>query len=765
MNKELFQVLDQMRNRPQLFNILDVMQEAKKRNIAFNYDDLRELISRDSRSGLFVPPAFLVEFVTSYFRDAGVKSVLDCWCGSGVFLSAMAKQYKPSKIIGINRSNTENELAQFLESEYPIEWQLGDPLSALDNMSGRFESIVCAPPFGMRSEKHLFNFGEEKIELVDDYSTLLLLKASLLLQDMGTALFILPQRFLFDRNEKRVIQNLNRFGLWIDAIFQLPSGTFYPVTQISGVMVVARKQPRDKVFVGEISSDVNQHKVLLANHRSRKAGKSPQLGALVELESFRSFASLVHEYEVNEISRTMSMSPVAISEICTEINLPKRVAGEEFQEISNSVYLPSIGTSPAITSRKDFRVKPQNYIQLILDQNKAIATYVAAFFNTPLGRKIRDSISSGMIISKISKSALLATTIFLPETSVQAEVIGTQSVITDMESTLDILSRNLWNRPRKYKEIQKSIKAIQPKDDFEKWVDTLPFPVGSILWSYQADVDVEHKIDNLFFFFEALTEFVAVILLSAYASNKDFYAQHSQEWIQTDPKHSDWILESSFGGWRILGERLAKVTRSLKSTEDKEAREVLYSLFGNPSPDFLDMVTNRGLFAILSKVNIYRNQWKGHSGVLSQQEHQQHLSVLEYELSETRKILQDVWQETILLSPGASEYNDGVFEYKVKVLMGANSRFREILVKTLLPMDKNKIYILHAQQQKPVEILPFIRLMPSPRTQANAIYFYNRMAGKDVRWVSYHFEQESEIVAPDNTMTSAIALLRPPIKP
>ncbi len=51
--------------------------------------------------------------------------------------------------------------------------------------------------------------------------------------------------------------------------------------------------------------------------------------------------------------------------------------------------------------------------------------------------------------------------------------------------------------------------------------------------------------------------------------------------------------------------------------------------------------------------------------------------------------------------------------------------------------------------------------MPSPKTQANAIYFYNRMNGKDVRWVSYHFEQESEIIAPDSGIDSAIILLQP----
>jgi len=76
-------------------------------------------------------------------------------------------------------------------------------------------------------------------------------------------------------------------------------------------------------------------------------------------------------------------------------------------------------------------------------------------------------------------------------------------------------------------------------------------------------------------------------------------------------------------------------------------------------------------------------------------------------------------------------------------------------------MDKSKMYALHFQQQHPVELLPFVRLMEGPKTQANAVYFYNRMLGNEVRWVSYHFDKESEIISPDNAVNSAVKLLMP----
>jgi hypothetical protein len=51
--------------------------------------------------------------------------------------------------------------------------------------------------------------------------------------------------------------------------------------------------------------------------------------------------------------------------------------------------------------------------------------------------------------------------------------------------------------------------------------------------------------------------------------------------------------------------------------------------------------------------------------------------------------------------------------------------------------------------------------MESPKTQANAVYFYNRMQGNEVRWVSYHFDKESEIIRPDSAVNSAVKLLLP----
>jgi hypothetical protein len=55
--------------------------------------------------------------------------------------------------------------------------------------------------------------------------------------------------------------------------------------------------------------------------------------------------------------------------------------------------------------------------------------------------------------------------------------------------------------------------------------------------------------------------------------------------------------------------------------------------------------------------------------------------------------------------------------------------------------------------------VPFVKVMPSPRTEANACYFYSGQANGLLRFISYHFEQESEVETSDNDALELIEKL------
>ena len=602
-----------------------------------------------------------------------------------------------------------------------------------------------------------FPLCDKNVEIYDGVDKLTILKSSLLMTPDGVGFFITSPNFTFKHFKNGVYKNLSHFNLFPDAILSLPGGTF-PGTALGGLLVIIRKQKPGKLFVGELSSNVASNDIILKNLKARKQGKIPQLGALIDVNSFSSFQTLIAEREFEKLVGPLGLQPTPFCKIAKEINVIKPNQDEESSNLQNVIYMPKIGRSQAVVSLDDLQIKPQNYLQVVLDSDKAIPAYVANFFNTKLGIKIRELLSSGSTIPKINKLQLFKANIYLPDMETQAKIVRINSSISDITTQLEALQRQLWNNPRNIKEIEKTVISFTHKNDFVSWMETLPFPLASVLWAYHADNDIRGKIDNLFNFFEALSEFTATVLLSAFASDLSFYNQKSENWIDNDPKYKDWINTSTFGGWIILSERLAKETRTLLSTKDE--RERCLNLFGRPDIDFLEMLTNKKIFRVLREVAEYRNQWKGHSGITSSNELDKRLGLLESSLSDIRHVISDRYSTVLLLSPESGDCSEGIHCYQVKALMGIKTPFKKKSVETSDTMEKKKLYLIHDNQLKPIELLPFIRLMESPKTEQNACYFYNRLYKEGVRWVSYHFESEAEIVRPYDEIMSTLLLLR-----
>ncbi len=557
------------------------------------------------------------------------------------------------------------------------------------------------------------------------------------------------------RGKHTVYENLSRFGLFIDAILALPSGTISG-TSLSGLLVIIRKQKPEKIFIGELSSNEDSNNVLLNNLKIRIEGKVRQHGILIKKEEFTSFQAFVSEYEFKELGRQLGLPATPINDFALEKNLSKPSYPKGFLDIPNALYLPLIGRSYAITSLADLQLKPHNYIQIVLDPEKVNAEYLAHFFNSNLGQKIRESLQSGVIIPKINKSQLNKAMVYIPELSTQIEVRQVDAIIEGISSALETLKKQLWEQPGNAQKVQKLVNSLKLNESFENWVDSLPFPLASILWVYHADDNPKYKLAHLLNFFEALTQFNTILMLSAYVSEPDFYIQHSNKWF--NKKSLDWLKkEVSFGKWYHLGRSLANETRHF--LDDKNTRNHCLNMFGNPNHDFINLLINEKLFDILKTVSNYRNHWKGHGGIEGPSEAKKRLGLLELELAETQKLVTDSYSTAFLLRPDSAEYRDGIHFYRADSLIGRSTPFKKLSIKTMSDMDSQKLYVLHKNQLKPVELLPFIQVVTN-----NACYFFSRIEENQAQYISYHFDRESSLDRPLNELESTFKRLFPDIK-
>lgn len=66
--------------------------------------------------------------------------------------------------------------------------------------------------------------------------------------------------------------------------------------------------------------------------------------------------------------------------------------------------------------------------------------------------------------------------------------------------------------------------SVNKEDTYEGWVETLPYPIASVLWHHKiSGADPRIRFGILLHFFEAFAEFIATIHLSAYLSDASIW--------------------------------------------------------------------------------------------------------------------------------------------------------------------------------------------------------------------------------------------------
>ena len=500
--------------------------------------------------------------------------------------------------------------------------------------------------------------------------------------------------------------------------------------------------------MGELSA-TSDIKTLIGNWKTRISGKALPLGILIDV--FRHYPSLVNDNAMKRLARLANLPPLTLDEIALEINRSNRSLENGFIEKHNSIYLPILGTSDCVSILSDFKIKPNNYIQIVLDPEKANSDYVARFFNTELGKFIRESALSGVYIPKISRASLNQVELYLPSYDDQINVVEIQNEIHEKKSQLADLEKQLWARPLERNKINQVLKTINKPESFDDRIERIPFPLASILRLYEANNDPKIKKDQLLNFFEGLTEFVVMILLSGLRNNQEYYEEQRNTLKKS--LQSDSLEKSTFGSWHYLGEQIAKAIRKEISSSK---RDLLLEMYRIKQIDFLEALSSKILYGVLNNVLIYRNNWKGHGGIEANAASEERLILLQSQLTKIRGILGNCFDNNMLIQPLTNEYSSGVYINTVQSLMGAYNIFKKIVINTTIPLDINKLYWVNHEHLQPLELVPIVRFMSSPTDEENACYFYNRLEKDSIRWISYHFERQSEIIRMDEELKEFI---------
>ncbi len=600
----------------------------------------------------------------------------------------------------------------------------------------------------------------------------------------GLGLFVMPASFMFRQNSVR--HRFPELGWGIEAAFELPSGAFRPYAGVHTSLVVIRKRPMERMFVGQLSNDEATTRTVIENYKANREGGSLELGRFVDPATFRGIAALQAEDELRAITERYGTGPNTLGELVTQVNLGRTGEDFRFPEAENAIYVPLIGTSDVLDSTESLKLKPQNYAQVIVDPAKSRSAFVAQYLNSEQGRSARSGLQAG-VIPKLNKSTLALVQVFVPALPAQeamleleARLNAEQNVILGLQAEIADIRRTAWADPRMLDVAREKLDQVSKRlsvglkeytnHSLEAWYETLPFPLASILRAWQASHTNDHRAKNelLQHFFEATAEFVSVLLLSAFSSNQQAFEEHKQRLQSGLAKQRLSFERATFGTWKTVIDYLGKQTRQLLQAEGKppekaqEDRELCATLFADRSLEIARILSKPELAAVIAATNTLRNKWLGHRGALGNDVAAQRNEVLLGELQKLREAMEDLWSRSKLVQAFHCIPRRGVFENEVAIMRGSNSEFLKDVFGLNTWMDVDRLYLLTSGNMSAIKLLPLVHIGASPTTAKNACYFFNRLEDDGVRFVSYHYVNLPELTEAFDEAKATIAFLSQP---
>ena len=747
----LWDFLDQQRGANQFSP--NLILQAKREGVAVTLEDALTAVRRMSaRSGEVVAPQYVTHLIAELLKAHSAKSVLDPWSfmpWEALQIHAACPTITKYDVVSINPDSA-NWIGTYggpgMNGTIAKGWTATKP-----NMEEEFDAIVSLGPLGMREAKVV-----RGVDVVDDSGLVEMCAAAGNLSNEGLIVWLTTTRFAFDQQQRSVKVNLEKLGLYLNGWIQLPAGAFLS-TSIPFALVLIQKKDAGNIFVIEAPPSEESILPIVQSWMKRKHRGRLANGVLIDRDQFRGAGAIQTEEAISATAGWKVGEQTPFNTAVHKVVRSKKGSSEfePLPEDPHAVYLPMMGRTVATTAQDKLPATLKSYLQLIVNPEVAHPEYLARWFNTEAGLLFRSMASSGLTIPAITSSRLSELSIPLPATAQQQRMVDTQRTIDQLRIELKEAESAVWGGKGSLDEITRKLPSTDHEARFAEWIETLPFPLASILRHYHfVDRSFKDKRDRLLHFFEAFAEFMAIIHLSAYTSDSSRWLL-VQDKLKRAANGADLdFRRASFGLWCTVYNALAKETRAMLNGKDDD-KQAIADLYSVASQTCLDGLVDKGLSQILEAANNMRNR-KAHGGVLSEAEAQEQHKELAALLQSIRDRLGSSFYSLQLVQAGSADgLPNGGSRVSVRVLTGSNPQFKAQDIELLQHVIKGQLYLHETGRPKVLGIAPLVQMKEKEQP---ACYFYNRLEGGIPQLVSYHFEHRAEEV--DDTGSASAFLDR-----
>lgn len=755
--KKLWDVLSKYRDTRSVSTIEDIIEIANEEGISLNWRQVASLIETQIpfyARNFVILPVWVTEFILEYYskKRRRFKQAWDPWAGIGLHLLPFVEAGITETAVGWVQIGEAYSTAKILSLPFEnnLNWRIVNPLSEIEMAKGQYDFITSILPMGLREN----SIRDRRFK--NDAGLYLLLESLKHLTDGGEALFTVSELFFTKQiGGKTMPEILENKGYHISNILHLAPAEFgVNSTGILMNFIQIDRKRHPKWFVAKLSLEEDHRRKLMAHLLKRKNGPSVSLGRLIDPTQFRGYRSLEARENATRLAKgikdVQQYFLVDIVRIDADgkplIRAGSRKKDHPFEDIPNAIYIPKTGFRSVVADLSKTESSP-HWIQVALDPQKAMAEYVALFLNTDLGIMLRKEVATGGVIPNLNLKRIPELRVFLPARQVQHEVIEVHGRIRELVTSLDELEDHLWEQPMDYDKIESKLAVLGQKDVFLDWIETLPAPLASILWTYHAHQETDkEQYERLLHFFEALAEFTATILLSA-ARNDDAYWETHREKINIVLERQNLSLKrATFGTWRVIVEILSSSFRALLNSKQEEDHALLRKLFRTDNERLIASICSTQIVQAIQTANSWRNDWLGHVGMVTNEDARERHTLSKDLLLTIRESYGRIWTRYQLILPKSSRYRNGIYHYQVEFVVGTRVPFGAGELEIKHPLNDETLHLYAPDTAEALELIPFIKVLSSPKDVKMTCYFYNRLDEKNgARLIAYSLASESEI--------------------
>lgn len=381
-------------------------------------------------------------------------------------------------------------------------------------------------------------------------------------------------------------------------------------------------------------------------------------------------------------------------------------------------------------------------------------TFLAAWLNSEQGvasrRRAIDASSSGTHI-KALRSDTRSLMRWADELVIPVPELGTQFALASADERLGSFQvelnsqrASIWAAPERAEEVVDRI-AGAFDDSLSAWLEQLPFPIASALWTAETSVSPGEQQRAYIHAWEAIVTFHATVLLSACRSDPGNSSELETSIRRALEEQNLGIERASFGTWVVIVEKTSKELRRSLDAGDADDVARIRRTFGDLGQSGIERLISKDVVKKFNEVNNKRNRWLGHSGFTSEHELMAQVASLVSDLTDLRGFLENVWAQLLLVRAGSAKRGpDGLLQ-TAEVAVGTRSPFatKDFAVGDL--MLDGELYLVRDGSQSPLRLGHFVQLRAAPSSAQFTTYFYNRTEGSSVRMVSYQYGPESEL--------------------